>query len=58
MGIRDQIAAIKWTKAEISRFGGNPKRITIFGESSGAKAVSLLTFSPLSKGDICKRTNK
>jgi para-nitrobenzyl esterase len=49
-GILDQIAALKWVNANISKFGGDPSKVTIFGESSGSLDVSVLMTSPLSKG--------
>ncbi len=49
-GIQDQISALKWIQANIANFGGDPKNVTIFGESSGSQAVSLLMGSPLAKG--------
>lgn len=51
-GLLDMIAAIKWTRRNIAAFGGDPERITLFGESVGARAVSALSTSPLVKGDI------
>ncbi len=48
----DQIAALRWVNAEIVNFGGNPKKITIFGESAGAGSVSCLTYSPLARGKV------
>lgn len=50
MGMLDQVLALRWVQAEISKFGGNPEAVTIFGESAGASSVSLLTYSPLAKG--------
>ena len=42
IGIRDQIAALKWVRDNISAFGGDPGNVTIFGESAGAISVGVL----------------
>ena len=49
-GFLDQIAALQWVQRNIRAFGGDPGKLTIFGQSGGAHAVNSLTASPLSKG--------
>ena len=46
----DQIAALKWVKNNISAFGGDPSRITIFGQSSGGYDIQALLVSPQTQG--------
>lgn len=49
-GLEDMIAGLQWVKANIAKFGGDPSRVTIFGESAGGIAVSMLAASPAAKG--------
>jgi para-nitrobenzyl esterase len=49
-GLLDQVAILRWVQAEIAAFGGDPSRVTIFGESSGAGTVAALSVMPSAVG--------
>ena len=46
----DQLAALKWVRQNIARFGGDPASLTVFGQSAGAQDISILMTSPLATG--------
>lgn len=48
----DQIAAVKWVRRNIKAFGGNPERITVFGQSAGGTATQRISSTPLLKGEL------
>ncbi|XP_052022974.1 acylcarnitine hydrolase-like [Apodemus sylvaticus] len=49
-GYLDQVAALRWVQQNIVHFGGNPNRVTIFGESAGGTCASTHVVSPMSQG--------
>ncbi len=49
-GLQDQVAALEWVKRNIGKFGGDPDRVTLAGQSGGAACVAALMVSPKAKG--------
>jgi len=52
-GLLDQVAALEWVRDNIAVFGGDPDRVTIFGESAGAMSVTTLLGMPRAQGLCC-----
>ena len=51
-GLKDQLLALKWVQNNIKKFGGNPKKVTLAGQSSGGVSAVAHTMSDQSKGKI------
>lgn len=50
LALKDQNLALQWVKNNIKHFGGNPAKVTLFGESAGAASVNYHLLSPKSEG--------
>ncbi|CAG2183397.1 unnamed protein product, partial [Oppiella nova] len=48
-GLWDQVLALKWVNDNIQNFGGDPKQITVFGESAGSITTSAMILSPITR---------
>lgn len=49
-GLKDMVTLLKWVQENVAKFGGNPDKVTIFGESAGSASVDYLRLSPLTEG--------
>jgi para-nitrobenzyl esterase len=54
LGLRDVLAALRWVRDNIAAFGGDPERVTLFGESAGAGIITTLLAVPEAAGLFCR----
>lgn len=57
-GLKDQVMALKWVQRNISKFGGDPNNVTLYGYGVTAAFVHYHLMSPLSEGMCCDVSNK
>ncbi|XP_069361197.1 juvenile hormone esterase-like [Maniola hyperantus] len=53
-GMKDQVAALRWVRRNIRNFGGDPNKVTIFGQSIGGISGTMHALSPMSRGLFCR----
>ena len=56
MGLMDQILALQWVNKHIRHFGGDPDKVTLFGQSAGSVSISYLMMSRAAKGSLYSST--
>ena len=52
-GLQDQLQSLRFVKDNIAAFGGDPNKVTLFGQSAGGSSVGLHIMSPKSTGEEC-----
>ncbi|WP_338664227.1 carboxylesterase family protein [Pararoseomonas sp. SCSIO 73927] len=53
-GVQDQVAALRWVRANIEAFGGDPENVTLFGQSAGGTSVANIVVNPANRGLVHK----